>query len=813
MQRFAEQPDQRPSGDELSREPLFVSLGEHTVSHMLHRRVMPLGNTFLNFEDHEGDQLSADHQVRPERHSFGAFGARGNSFQRDFQGGFLLCGDVPVLSEHSSLAVDGSEDSARLLTLQGGSQRGSFQCDSGSFQGISEREGFGLDEAKEVTNDGCRKGSFHLQTRAVIDEESEVLDELMGDLPEAPLPGRAQNILECRTSNNGILARILNRKNLKSQDGKMLSKGLTEPDRQAPQHDVTERRSFQRDSQERRSFQRDAPERGSFQRDTPARISHQDLSISGEGRDYSWSRMTYSSFDATENLMDPSSLAVLGDLRLDSPSEEGAKVSSERPSLDGTGEVGMCTSRTVPARTSHSDPFAGEGKFTWQTFSSMSEADDAWMPSMQSDALTQALMGPRGPAQETRKTATGAAAAMAAGTAPSARAVPTVLGATGRAEEREYTETSSVKELPCQVRQMAPTGQMGQGPNPLSSVGLGMQLAGQVMMAPLLGAVGPLVAIQAGIEIGSRMPMGMPPMTSLPALSGMGWAPLPLTAPMAMLAEAQRKAMLMQAAQADASTLMPASGPRPVGRQASMATAQWQGHQEMNGAWLLQSGTMPTAAHLSGTGATPATDAFTGTAVAGTNGKSRKAEAATNRAPKTSPGSTGVVERVASGEVRTLMVRNIPVRYTQDMLLKEWPSQGSYDFLYLPICIDRKRNASFAFVNFTSAEAALAFQARWQKQRLEQYSSRKSLDISPADVQGRDENLLQIVRNKTFRIRNLHFQPAIFIGSERISMEDFLVSMNWQSKGAKLQASRDEGKELASTVSEGSAGGERATQS
>jgi len=142
------------------------------------------------------------------------------------------------------------------------------------------------------------------------------------------------------------------------------------------------------------------------------------------------------------------------------------------------------------------------------------------------------------------------------------------------------------------------------------------------------------------------------------------------------------------------------------------------------------------------------------------------------------------------------MVRNIPVRYTQDMLLKEWPNQGTYDFLYLPICIDRKRNASFCFINFVSEATAAGFQARWQKQRLEHFSARKPLDISAADVQGRDDNLLQIMRNKTFRIKNQYFQPAIFTGSERISMEDFLVSLNWQIKGLKLtKFRRDEQKQ------------------
>lgn len=135
------------------------------------------------------------------------------------------------------------------------------------------------------------------------------------------------------------------------------------------------------------------------------------------------------------------------------------------------------------------------------------------------------------------------------------------------------------------------------------------------------------------------------------------------------------------------------------------------------------------------------------------------------------------------------MVRNIPVRYTQDMLLKEWPNDtGMYDFLYLPICIDRKRNASFCFINFNSQESAIEFQQTWHKKRLANFSTRKPLDISPADVQGRDENLLQILRNKTFRIRNIHFQPAIFKGPERVTMEDFLEELDGRFKTVGTRA-------------------------
>lgn len=122
----------------------------------------------------------------------------------------------------------------------------------------------------------------------------------------------------------------------------------------------------------------------------------------------------------------------------------------------------------------------------------------------------------------------------------------------------------------------------------------------------------------------------------------------------------------------------------------------------------------------------------------------------------------------------TLMVRNIPVRYSQEMLLSEWPNE-SFDFLYLPISMDRKRNGSFAFVNFVTSEAAFSFATRWQGARLQHFSARKPIDISLADTQGRDENMLQTVHGKTFRIRNAHFQPAIFKNGARIDMSTFLA--------------------------------------
>lgn len=136
---------------------------------------------------------------------------------------------------------------------------------------------------------------------------------------------------------------------------------------------------------------------------------------------------------------------------------------------------------------------------------------------------------------------------------------------------------------------------------------------------------------------------------------------------------------------------------------------------------------------------------------------------------------TSLWTRTAGG-VTTLMVRNIPSNYSQDMLLEEWPlERWKFDFLYLPVKIMKKRNLGFAFVNFVTPSAAADFYLAWHRKRLPLFNDgKRNLDVTPAHIQGRMGNLLQIMRNKNFRIRNDTYKPAIFEQGQRICISDFV---------------------------------------
>mmetsp|Transcript_39541 Transcript_39541/g.102311 ORF Transcript_39541/g.102311 Transcript_39541/m.102311 type:complete len:258 (-) Transcript_39541:196-969(-) len=122
----------------------------------------------------------------------------------------------------------------------------------------------------------------------------------------------------------------------------------------------------------------------------------------------------------------------------------------------------------------------------------------------------------------------------------------------------------------------------------------------------------------------------------------------------------------------------------------------------------------------------------------------------------------------------TLMVRNVPVMYTQEMLLEEWKFSGKFDFLYLPRTACGQTNLSYAFINFASEADAVAFQAAWHKKRVVQFTSRMKLSISFAEVQGLQANLTQLRKKRTRCSDPKQCQPLVLVGDQYLSLPDAL---------------------------------------
>jgi hypothetical protein len=117
---------------------------------------------------------------------------------------------------------------------------------------------------------------------------------------------------------------------------------------------------------------------------------------------------------------------------------------------------------------------------------------------------------------------------------------------------------------------------------------------------------------------------------------------------------------------------------------------------------------------------------------------------------------------MAKDEVTTLMIRNLPYTLSLEELLMALDATGfkdMCDYCYLPHNFLRHTNQGFAFVNFISVEATRAFMVQWQGSNIfRTVNMRKTLNISAAAVQGREDNFKAAIKNMG-RVKNASFRP------------------------------------------------------
>jgi hypothetical protein len=91
----------------------------------------------------------------------------------------------------------------------------------------------------------------------------------------------------------------------------------------------------------------------------------------------------------------------------------------------------------------------------------------------------------------------------------------------------------------------------------------------------------------------------------------------------------------------------------------------------------------------------------------------------------------------------TVMMRNLPNKYTQRMLLKEINQAGfagAYDFMYLPIDPDTNANRGYACMNFIDPRIAWMHKVAYEGQQMQCFNSHKVVSVMPATLQGFEAN-------------------------------------------------------------------------
>mmetsp|Transcript_97107 Transcript_97107/g.246920 ORF Transcript_97107/g.246920 Transcript_97107/m.246920 type:complete len:405 (+) Transcript_97107:76-1290(+) len=95
------------------------------------------------------------------------------------------------------------------------------------------------------------------------------------------------------------------------------------------------------------------------------------------------------------------------------------------------------------------------------------------------------------------------------------------------------------------------------------------------------------------------------------------------------------------------------------------------------------------------------------------------------------------------GDTITVMMRNLPNRYSQQMLKDEITDvgfSGSFDFLYLPIDPETNANKGYAFISFVDNLTSWDFKVAYEGKQMMRFNSNKYVSVSPAALQGFEAN-------------------------------------------------------------------------
>jgi len=134
----------------------------------------------------------------------------------------------------------------------------------------------------------------------------------------------------------------------------------------------------------------------------------------------------------------------------------------------------------------------------------------------------------------------------------------------------------------------------------------------------------------------------------------------------------------------------------------------------------------------------------------------------------------------------SLMVRNIPNKYTQQMLLSEFAENGLgpgiIDFFYLPIDFKNRCNRGYAFINFVEFKDILPFHRKYFGKHWSTFNSDKICDITYARIQGKAA-MLKRFENSALMEKDEEYKPLVFVShgpdkGKRIPFPEAAASLN-----------------------------------
>lgn len=144
----------------------------------------------------------------------------------------------------------------------------------------------------------------------------------------------------------------------------------------------------------------------------------------------------------------------------------------------------------------------------------------------------------------------------------------------------------------------------------------------------------------------------------------------------------------------------------------------------------------------------------------------------------------------------TVMLRNIPNKYSREMLVRELNKhfRGQFDFVYLPIDFKNKCNVGYGFINFRGAAARRQFVDRFDGAEvckcLPGLNSRKVVEVTPARVHGLEENVRRLSISPVMNELANHPEWMPLLLDEQGNEKPFPMPDEWPQKQRKKNEDR-----------------------
>ncbi|KAK9684355.1 hypothetical protein RND81_10G204400 [Saponaria officinalis] len=155
------------------------------------------------------------------------------------------------------------------------------------------------------------------------------------------------------------------------------------------------------------------------------------------------------------------------------------------------------------------------------------------------------------------------------------------------------------------------------------------------------------------------------------------------------------------------------------------------------------------------------------------------------------------IDRILRGDDSrtTLMIKNIPNKYTSKMLLAtiDEHHRGKYDFVYLPIDFKNKCNMGYAFINMIDPVQIVGFHQTFEGRKWEKFNSEKVATLAYARIQGKGA-LIAHFQNSSLMNEDKRCRPILFHteGPNAGDQEPFPMGSHFRTKSGRQQMTGSE---------------------